>query len=128
MLPDKSGNSFHNCGRDHRMQCPPYTSARASASSLFPWALRTNLLSHSTYQKSNQGRGEQQISTKVVSAYLLMQGIVRWTHTAHFLLSSRAHYLLCRSETCHNLLSTWYQTFANCDKYLVFEKLYTTSG
>lgn len=107
VLPDKLGNSFHNCGHDHRMQCLPYTSARASASFPFPWALQMNLLSHNTCQKNNQEPDEQQISAKVVSAYLLMQGSVRWTSTAQILLSSHAHYLLCRSETCHNPLSTW---------------------
>lgn len=73
-LPGKWGMSFRSYGHGHKMQCLPYTSAKASASFLFPWALQMSPLRRTKYLKNIQGLDEQQILTKVVSVYLRMQG------------------------------------------------------
>lgn len=72
-LPGKLDMFFRNCGHVHRRQYRLGTSAKVSVGSLFPWVPRMSLATHTNRWKNSPPHDEQQISTKVVFVYPLMQ-------------------------------------------------------
>lgn len=100
---------FHSCGHGHRMQYQLYISAKASVGSLFPWALRMNLLYHNKNLRSTLEHDEQQKSTMVVFVYQLRQGNAQWICIAQNPLANHVRYLQCRNGTCHSLWNTWWR-------------------
>lgn len=98
---------FRSYGHGHRRRYQPCTSARVSVGFPFPWVLRMIPPTHTNRWKSSQAHDEQQISTKVVFVYPLMQGNALWICTVLSLLASHVQSLLYRTGIIHNLSYTW---------------------
>lgn len=105
-LPGIWDKFFHSYVHARKMLCPPYISARASASFLFPLVLQMNPPGRNICPKSTRGPDEQQRSAKAAFVCPLMQDIFQWTCTAQNPPSSHVLYQLCRNETSHNQSST----------------------